>query len=372
MYTSDFDYHLPPSSIAQTPLEPRDSSRLLVLHRDTGTLEHKIFYEIGEYLRPNDLLVLNQTRVIPARIFARKPTGGKIELLLLRRRDLLRWEALVGGKGLRVGSKVYVENGPEATILEFLDGAERLLLFSEPIEPYFPKVGHAPLPPYIHEKLNDPERYQTVYAKEPGSAAAPTAGLHFTPRLLEELQGRGVNLAYVTLHVGLDTFAPVTEENPAQHKIHTEWCELSQATADAINRTRETGGRIIAVGTTSVRTLETAGRYSKLDNSIGESQISNTEYRISNTEYRISNTEYRISNTEYRISPFTGPTSIYILPGYKFKLVDAMITNFHLPKSTLLMLVSAFAERETILETYQAAMRAGYRFYSFGDAMLIL
>lgn len=340
MNTSDFDYHLPPSSIAQTPLEPRDSSRLLVLHRDTGALEHRIFRELGEYLHPNDLLVLNQTRVIPARIYARKETGGRVELLLLRRRDLLRWEALVGGKGLRVGSKVRVQDGPEAVILEFLDGAERLLLFTEPIEPYFPKVGHVPLPPYIHEELKDPERYQTVYAREPGSAAAPTAGLHFTPRLLDELQGMGVKIAYVTLHVGLDTFAPVTEDNPEEHKIHTEWCELPQETADAINQARAAGGRVIAVGTTSVRTLETAASL----------------------------------NTDHcsLITAFTGPTSLYILPGYQFKLVDAMITNFHLPKSTLLMLVSAFAGREKILETYQTAICEGYRFYSFGDAMFIV
>lgn len=338
MNTSDFNYHLPETSIAQTPLEPRDSSRLLVLHRDSGQLEHRIFRDLSGLLRPNDLLILNQTRVIPARVFARKPTGGKIELLLLRRRDLLRWEALVGGKGLRVGSKVRVEGGPEAMILEFLDGAERLLLFTEPIEPYLPKVGNVPLPPYIHEKLTDPERYQTVYAREPGSAAAPTAGLHFTPRLLDELQGMGVKIAYVTLHVGLDTFAPVTEDNPKQHKIHTEWCELPQETADAINQTKASGGRVIAVGTTSVRTLETAA------NIVGRDGI----------------------------PPFSGPTSIYILPGYTFKLVDAMITNFHLPKSTLIMLVSAFAGREKILETYETAIKEGYRFYSFGDAMLIL
>lgn len=349
MNTSDFNYHLPESSIAQTPLEPRDSSRLLVLQRNTGTLEHKIFREIGEYIRPNDLLVLNRTRVIPARIFARKPTGGKIELLLLRRRDLLRWEALVGGKGLRLGSKVWVDDGPEATIVEFLDGAERLLLFSEPIEPYFPKVGHVPLPPYIHEKLSDPERYQTVYARDPGSAAAPTAGLHFTPRLLEELQTKGVRLAYVTLHVGLDTFAPVTEDNPKQHKIHTEWCELSQETADAINQTRETGGRVIAVGTTSVRTLETAAQTNAYDGQ-----------------------QTAVSGQSSVVTAYSGPTSIYILPGYEFKVVDAMITNFHLPKSTLVMLVSAFAGREKILETYETAIREGYRFYSFGDAMLIL
>lgn len=336
MNTSDFNYHLPESSIAQTPLEPRDSSRLLVLHRDTGTLEHRIFRELGEYLRPNDLLVLNRTRVIPARIYARKPTGGRVELLLLRRRDLLRWEALVGGKGLRLGSRVRVEDGPEALIVEMLAGSERLLLFTEPIEPYFPKVGHVPLPPYIHEKLADPERYQTVYAREPGSAAAPTAGLHFTSRLLDELQAKGVKSAFVTLHVGLDTFAPVTEESPEKHKIHTEWCELPQETADAINQTKASGGRVIAVGTTSVRTLESAA--------VGRDTI----------------------------SLYSGSTSIYILPGYKFKIVDAMVTNFHLPKSTLIMLVSAFAGREKILETYATAIREGYRFYSFGDAMLIL
>ena len=351
MNTSDFNYHLPESSIAQTPFEPRDSSRLLVLHRDTGELEHRIFREMGEYLKPNDLLVLNRTRVIPARIFARKPTGGRVELLLVRRRDLLRWEALVGGKGLRLGSKVWVEDGPEATIVEFLDGAERLLLFSEPIEPYFPKVGHVPLPPYIHEKLSDPERYQTVYSHDPGSAAAPTAGLHFTPRLLDELQAKGVRIAYVTLHVGLDTFAPVTEDNPEKHKIHTEWCELPQETADAINQTKQTGGRVIAVGTTSVRTLETAGVGNRTSD-IGP--------------------DSRLPTPDSRISPFTGPTSIYILPGYQFKVVDAMITNFHLPKSTLIMLVSAFAGREKILDAYQTAIREGYRFYSFGDAMLIL
>lgn len=336
MKTSDFDYHLPESSIAQTPVEPRDSSRLLVLHRDTGELEHRLFRDVADYLNPGDLLVLNQTRVIPARIFARKETGGRVELLLLRRRDTLTWEALVGGKGLRVGKRVKVEEGPTAEILEILEGSERLVRFSEPIEPYFPKVGHVPLPPYIHEKLNDPDRYQTVYAREPGSAAAPTAGLHFTPRLLEELQVKGVRIAYVTLHVGLDTFAPVNEEDPEEHRIHTEWCELPQETADLINQTRAAGRRVIAVGTTSVRTLETAANY------------------------------------QLPVASFTGPTSLYILPGYQFKVVDVMITNFHLPKSTLLMLVSAFAGREKILETYGTAVQEGYRFYSFGDAMLIL
>ena len=353
MKTSDFDYDLPESSIAQTPVEPRDSSRLLILHRDTGELEHRIFHEIGDYLRAGDLLVLNQTRVIPARIYARKETGGRVELLLLRRRDERTWESLVGGKGLRVGRKLFLESDDSsrrdneknpmsgdievrAEIIEVLNGSERLIKFSEPIEPYFARVGNVPLPPYIHEKLSDPERYQTVYAREPGSAAAPTAGLHFTPRLLEELQTMAVKIAYVTLHVGLDTFAPVTEDNPEEHVIHTEWCELPQETADLINQTRQAGGRVVAVGTTSVRTLESAG------------------------------------NLQSQVSSFTGPTSLFILPGYEFKVVDVMITNFHLPKSTLLMLVSAFAGREKILETYATAIRKGYRFYSFGDAMIIL
>ncbi len=348
MKTSSFDYHLPESSIAQTPVEPRDASRLLVLHRDTGALEHRVFREIGEYLKPNDLLVLNQTRVIPARIYARKATSGRVELLLLRRRDELTWEALVGGKGLGVGKRVKVENGPGAEIVEILEGSERLIKFDEPIEPYFPKVGHVPLPPYIHAQLRDPERYQTVYARQPGSAAAPTAGLHFTPRLLEELQSNGVKIAYVTLHVGLDTFAPVTEEDPAEHKIHTEWCELPRETADVINQTKASGRRVIAVGTTSVRTLETAA----------------TQHAIRNTPL----------NPDHRslITGFSGSTSLFILPGYQFKIVDAMITNFHLPRSTLIMLVSAFVGRERILSAYETAIRAGYRFYSFGDAMLIL
>lgn len=337
MRTSDFDYPLPESSIAQTPAEPRDSSRLLVLDRDTGKLEHRIFRDVTDYLNAGDLLVLNQTRVIPARIFARKETGGRVELLLLRRRDEVMWEALVGGKGLRVGKRARVEDGPEVEILQEMDGSERLIKFSEPIEPYFPKAGNVPLPPYIHEKLEDPERYQTVYAREPGSVAAPTAGLHFTPRLLEELQVKGVRIAEVTLHVGLDTFAPVHEEDPEQHQIHSEWCELTQETADAINEARTRGGRVIAVGTTSVRTLESAA-------TVGRDVI----------------------------PPYTGSTSLFILPGYQFKIVDAMITNFHLPKSTLLMLVSAFAGRERILETYMTAMDEGYRFYSFGDAMLII
>ncbi|HLO29950.1 MAG TPA: tRNA preQ1(34) S-adenosylmethionine ribosyltransferase-isomerase QueA, partial [Anaerolineales bacterium] len=254
---------------------------------------------------------------------------------------------------LRVGKVITIEDGPEAEVIELLNGSERLIRFSEPIEPYFSKVGNVPLPPYIHEKLSDPERYQTVYAREPGSAAAPTAGLHFTPHLLDQLQAKGVKIAYVTLHVGLDTFAPVTEENPEEHAIHREWCELSQETANLIDQTRQARGRVIAVGTTSVRTLETASRYSRFDNS-------NTEYRA------------LAPGASAGVSPFIGPTSLFILPGYEFQVVDAMITNFHLPKSSLIMLVSAFAGREKILATYQTAVQEGYRFYSFGDAMLIL
>jgi S-adenosylmethionine:tRNA ribosyltransferase-isomerase len=334
MKTSDFDYHLPDDSIAQTPVEPRDSSRLLVLDRKNGQVAHRFFRDIGDYLNPGDLLVLNQTRVIPARLYAQKPTGGRVELLLLKREDLLTWECLAGGKGLSAGRLVRVENGPEAEILAALEGSRRLIKFSEPIEPFFPKAGHVPLPPYIHATLSDPERYQTVYARQQGSAAAPTAGLHFTRRLLDELQGDGVRLAYVTLHVGLDTFAPVKEENPEAHRIHTEWCEVGRNAADLINLTRENGGRIIAVGTTSVRTLESWKGGSP-------------------------------------IMPFTGPTDLFILPGYQFTQVDGMITNFHLPRSTLLMLVSAFAGRELIIKTYETAIKEGYRFYSFGDAMLI-
>jgi S-adenosylmethionine:tRNA ribosyltransferase-isomerase len=337
MRTSDFDYTLPPESIAQTPVEPRDSSRLLVLNRDTGTIEHAYFRDLGRYLHPKDLLVVNRTRVIPARLFARKSTGGRVEVLLLRRDDLLTWECLVGGKGLAVGRNIIIENGPSGEIVGVMEGSHRRLRFSEPIEPYFPRAGHVPLPPYIHASLQDPERYQTVYAREPGSAAAPTAGLHFTTRLMNELKSQGVNFAEVTLHVGLDTFAPVTEDDPEQHQIHTEWCEVSPATVDAISAARQSGGRIIAVGTTSVRTLESAARSGR------DSIIS-----------------------------YSGPTNLYILPGYRFKMVDAMITNFHLPKSTLIMLVSAFAGREKILQAYKVAEQQHYRFYSFGDAMLIL
>ena len=312
-----------------------------MLHRDGGRIEHRVFRDLGEYLRPRDMLVLNQTRVIPARLHGRKQTGGQVELLLLRRQDDVTWQALLGGKGLALGSTVEIEPGLLAQIISDLGGSQRLVRFTAPIESYLQRLGQMPLPPYIHERLEDTERYQTVYARQPGSAAAPTAGLHFTAQLLETLYRQGVQRAFVTLHVGLDTFAPVTEVDAAQHKIHREWCDVPLDTTRAINRARDQGGRIVAVGTTSVRTLEFAARHSYL-------------------------------GRFPRIAPFSGETDLYILPGFKFSLVDSMITNFHLPMSTLIMLVSAFAGRELLLHTYEIAKREGYRFYSFGDAMLIL
>jgi S-adenosylmethionine:tRNA ribosyltransferase-isomerase len=342
MNTSDFDYHLPPEYIAQTPVEPRDASRLLVLDRASGRMEQAIFRDLGRFLNAGDILVLNETRVIPARLFARKlPGGGRVELLLLRQVDPLTWETLVGGAGLKEGRRMEVESGPEGEIMAVLEGPRRLVRFSQPLEPYLDQAGHTPLPPYIHTPLDNPERYQTVYARQSGSAAAPTAGLHFTPRLLDELQARGIGLATVTLHVGLDTFAPVAEADPRRHHIHTEFCQLSPDAARAINRARQAGGRIVAVGTTSVRTLESAA----------QPDLVSAEYPV--------------------VAPISGPTGLFILPGYTFRAVDAMITNFHLPRSTLIMLVSAFAGRERVLEAYEYAKAERFRFYSFGDAMLI-
>lgn len=342
MHTSDFDYDLPLSYIAQTPLDKRDESRLLVLDRRNGEIHHTIFKEIGKYLKKGDILVVNETRVIPARLFARKlPSGGRVEILLLRKRDRLTWEALVGGKGLTMGKQLQVEairvgdRAPLAIIESVLEGAERVIRFDEPLELLFPKIGFVPLPPYIRTRLNDPERYQTVYAKTAGSAAAPTAGLHFTPELLDSLQADGIGFTSVTLHVGLDTFAPVTESKPEDHKIHTEWCQITKEAVEKINEVKSKGGRVVAVGTTSVRTLESATKDDKLN-------------------------------------ALEGPTGLFILPGYKFQIVDAMVTNFHLPRSTLIMLVSAFATRERIFNAYEVAKKENYRFYSFGDAMLII
>lgn len=339
MLTDDFNYDLPLERIAQTPVEPRHASRLLVMNRAAGTLEHRTFWDVLDYLRPGDLLVINQTRVLPARIYARKATGGKVELLLLRREDALTWEALIGGKNVKPGTPLVIEGGPRVEVVEILEGSRRMVRFNEPVENFLPKIGQMPLPSYIHTRLQDPERYQTVYARQPGSAAAPTAGLHFTPELMAAVREKGAEFCPVTLHVGLDTFAPVTEDDPQKHTIHTEWCELIPTAAETINSVSRNGGRIIAVGTTSVRTLESAA----LKAAPGE-----------------------------RVAAFSGPTSLFILPGYTFRAVDVMITNFHLPRSTLLMLVSAFAGREQILSAYQTAVEMKYRFFSFGDAMIIL
>ncbi|NIP43395.1 MAG: tRNA preQ1(34) S-adenosylmethionine ribosyltransferase-isomerase QueA [candidate division Zixibacteria bacterium] len=340
MRTTDFHYELPPEQIAQHPAEPRDSSRLMFYDRRTGKIIHDRFYKIEDYLKPGDTLVLNQTKVIPARIHGRKKlTGGKIEILLLNKVEAKAWEVLVGGKGMKAGVEVQFEQGIEGQIVEEQAGPKRVIRFNKAIESYLPEIGEMPLPPYIHESLNDPSEYQTVFARIAGSAAAPTAGLHFTQELLENLRSNDISLEYVTLHVGLDTFAPVKEEDPKDHQIHTEWCSISSKTADRLNHTRESDGRVIAVGTTSVRTLETAANQS-------------------------------IENG--KIQAFEGYTDLFILPGYDFQVVDAMITNFHLPGSTLLMLVSAFVGRNEILSLYETAKREGYRFYSFGDAMLIV
>jgi len=339
MKTSDFNFHLPPECIAQTPVEPRHASRLMVLRRGSSAIEDNTFMNIGSYLNPGDLLVVNQTRVIPARLFARKTTGGKVEVLLLKRLEEGIWEALVGGKGLNPGIVLSIENGPKIEITEKMDGSRRIVRFEDNGEKQMATLGEMPLPPYIHTHLQDPERYQTVYSTQTGSAAAPTAGLHFSPELMNQIEAQGIKFGRVTLHVGLDTFMPVKEEDPHEHLIHSEWCEVTSDTAQMINDTKKAGNRVIAVGTTSVRTLETAASESL---------------------------------EEGKVSPVSGPTKLFILPGYQFKIVDAMITNFHLPQSSLIMLVSAFAGREKILNAYQTAIDRGYRFYSFGDAMLIL
>lgn len=340
MKTSDFYYHLPKDFIAQKPVHPRDSSRLLTYDRHSGVVSHQNFRDVVGTFNPNDLLVLNHTRVIQARLFGKKiPTGGKIELLLLREFGEESWQAMVGGKGLKPGVNIQITNGPRAVIEQDLGGPLRLIRFHEPIQPFLKKIGHIPLPPYIHESLKEPELYQTIYARQTGSAAAPTAGLHFTSELLETIREKGTKIAKVTLHIGLDTFAPVHEEDPRKHIIHKEWCELPLETASAINTARQMNGRIIAVGTTSVRTLETAALASK---------------------------------SPEVIEPFEGETDLFILPGYSFNVVDCMLTNFHLPESTLLMMVSAFVGRKKILELYEIAKQEGYRFYSFGDAMLLV
>jgi S-adenosylmethionine:tRNA ribosyltransferase-isomerase len=336
--TDEFDYALPPERIAQHPARPRDHARLMILDRAGDAIRHARFDDLPSLLRPGDVLVVNETRVIPARLEARKiPSGGRVELLLLKRVADRTWEALVGGRGLKPGQRLRLEGGPEATISADLGGSRRQVRFDQPIGGQLDRLGVMPVPPYIREPLEDPADYQTVFAQTPGSAAAPTAGLHFTPSLLDRLEAADVGVVRITLHIGLDTFAPVEAEDPTRHPIHTEWCALTDDAAARLREALRAGGRIVAVGTTSVRTLETAARYGG-----GE------------------------------LRAFEGPTDLFILPGFRFQAVDALITNFHLPRSTLLMLVSAFAGRERIGRAYDVAIQEQYRFYSFGDAMLIL
>ena len=346
MKTSDLEYDLPEEFIAQTPIEPRDAARLLVLDRASGALAHRRFRDLMDYLRRGDVLVFNDTRVLHARLQAVKvPTGGRVEILLLQALDDATWEALVGGSGVRAGVRMRIvpmdQRAPQDVVAEViaeLDRGGRVLRFDRPIGAILDALGDVPLPPYIHASLRDPERYQTVYARHPGSAAAPTAGLHFTPGLLQVLREHGVETAFVELRVGLDTFQPIDQDEVEAHRIHTEYCRLSAEDADRINAARDSGGRVVAVGTTAVRTLETAAR----------------------------------GREDRRVLPFAGSTDLFITPGYRFRTVDALITNFHLPRSTLLALVFAFAGRERILAAYRAAVAERYRFYSFGDAMLIV
>jgi len=337
---SDFDFYLPEELIAQHPLQNRDEARLMVVDKNSGNIEHKVFRDIAEYLEEGDCLVLNDTRVLPARLFGTKEgSGGKMEFLLLKRTDKDSWETLVKpGRRAQVGARFVFGNGElKAEVVGMGEEGSRIVRFEYEgiFEEVLDRLGQMPLPPYIKEKLEDKEMYQTVYSKEQGSAAAPTAGLHFTEELLERIEERGVKLAFLTLHVGLGTFRPMKAENIDEHVMHSEYYSLSKENADIINSCKERGKRVIAVGTTSTRTLETIG---------GE---------------------------DNRVREQSGWTDIFIYPGYRFRIVDALITNFHLPKSTLLMLVSALSSRDIIMKAYEAAVKEKYRFFSFGDAMFI-
>lgn len=339
MKRSDFYFDLPDELIAQTPLEQRDSSRLLVLNKRTGGIEHRHFFDLPEYLHEGDCLVMNDSRVLPARLLGSRSSGGSVELVLLRDLGDGKWECLSRpGRKTKPGTELSFGEGElKATVLEVAEGGNRIVqfhyegIFLEVLE----RLGKMPLPPYIKAELQDSERYQTVYSRETGSAAAPTAGLHFTKELLEMLEAKGVRLCYVTLHVGLGTFRPVKEEEIEDHPMHAEFCIIPEETAQIVNETKKAGGRVIAVGTTSCRTLES---FAKEDGTL---------------------------------TAASGWTSIFIYPGYRFKCIDALITNFHLPESTLIMLVSALAGRETILHAYETAVKERYRFFSFGDAMFI-
>lgn len=337
MLVTDFDYDLPQELIAQHPMEPRDHSRLLVVDKKTGEIEHKHFYDLVNYLKPGDVLVFNDTRVIPARLHGTKDTGAHVEVFLLTRRDATDWEVLVRpGKKLQVGAKINFSDELSCEVIEHTDFGGRVVRFKYDgiFEEILDRLGETPLPPYITAPLEDKERYQTVYNRERGSAAAPTAGLHFTKELLQKIKEIGCEEVFVTLHVGLGTFRPVSEAKIEDHKMHKEFYTVSQEAADAVNKAKAEGRRIIAVGTTAVRTLEAAGADGQLH--AGSSW-----------------------------------TNIFIYPGYKFRLVDDLVTNFHLPQSTLLMLISALMGREEALRTYEIAVKERYRFFSFGDAMMI-
>lgn len=340
MKTSDFYYDLPEELIAQTPVEPRNSSRLMVLPRNGGKIEHKHFYDLPEFLKPGDCLVLNNTRVLPARLYGtREDTGAVVEFVLLRQRGNKLWECLAGpGKKAKTGYKFKFSDKLTATVTDVLEDGNRMIEFACEGDFFavLDEVGQMPLPPYIKEKLKDKERYQTVYSKDAGSAAAPTAGLHFTKEMLESIKAMGVNIAYVTLHVGLGTFRPVKVEDVTQHKMHTEHYYIPEEAAETINETRKNGGRVICVGTTSCRTVESCAK------KYGE------------------------------IRECSGDTDIFIYPGFEFRCMDGLITNFHLPESTLIMLVSAFAGYDNVMNAYNIAVKEKYRFFSFGDAMLIL
>ncbi len=337
MLVTDFDYDLPQELIAQHPMEPRDHSRLLVVDKKTGEIEHKHFYDLVNYLKPGDVLVFNDTRVIPARLHGTKNTGAHVEVFLLTRRDATDWEVLVRpGKKLQVGAKINFSDELSCEVIEHTDFGGRVVRFKYDgiFEEILDRLGETPLPPYITAPLEDKERYQTVYNRERGSAAAPTAGLHFTKELMQKIKEIGCEEVFVTLHVGLGTFRPVSEAKIEDHKMHKEFYTVSQEAADAVNKAKAEGRRIIAVGTTAVRTLEAAG-------------------------------------TDGQLHAGSSWTNIFIYPGYKFRLVDDLVTNFHLPQSTLLMLVSTLSTREIMLQTYKKAVEEKYRFFSFGDAMFI-
>lgn len=340
MKTSDFFYDLPEELIAQTPVEPRDSSRLMLLNKDNGSVEHKIFRDLIDYLNPGDCLILNNTRVIPARIFGvKKETGAVVEFLLLKQHENLVWECLCGpGKRAKIGTEFTFGDGQlECTVKDILDDGNRIIEFKcdGNIFAVLDEIGQMPLPPYIKEKLLDKERYQTVYSKHLGSAAAPTAGLHFTPEMLEKIKDKGINIGYVTLHVGLGTFRPVKVDDVTKHNMHSEHYVMPEETANLINNTHKNGKRVICVGTTSCRTVES------------------------------------VATKNGRICADEDDTSIFIYPGYEFKCMDALVTNFHLPESTLIMLISAFAGFDNVMNAYKIAVREKYRFFSFGDAMFI-